>query len=108
MPPTFYCIMLSLCSTVISYFQFYFIVISPSTFLFFFFFLMIRQPPRSTLDRSSAASDVYKRQDLNYVPAVFFTFFPSKRKSKCWNHSLTGGLGFDLSLIHISEPTRPY
>ena len=28
------------------------------------FFLMIRRPPRSTLDRSSAASDVYKRQDL--------------------------------------------
>src|SRR5678810_1247656 len=26
------------------------------------FFLMIRLPPRSTLDRSSAASDVYKRQ----------------------------------------------
>src|SRR5678810_1304312 len=29
---------------------------------FVFFFLMIRRPPRSTLDRSSAASDVYKRQ----------------------------------------------
>ena len=28
----------------------------------FCFFLMIRRPPRSTLDRSSAASDVYKRQ----------------------------------------------
>src|SRR5678815_206284 len=27
-----------------------------------FFFIMIRRPPRSTLDRSSAASDVYKRQ----------------------------------------------
>ena len=27
-----------------------------------FFFLSIRRPPRSTLDRSSAASDVYKRQ----------------------------------------------
>ena len=27
-----------------------------------FFFLMVRRPPRSTLDRSSAASDVYKRQ----------------------------------------------
>ena len=27
---------------------------------------MIRRPPRSTLDRSSAASDVYKRQDLNF------------------------------------------
>ena len=28
------------------------------------FFLMIRRPPRSTLDRSSAASDVYKRQNV--------------------------------------------
>ena len=28
---------------------------------------MIRRPPRSTLDRSSAASDVYKRQDINNV-----------------------------------------
>src|SRR5450756_3105336 len=31
---------------------------------FFFFFLMIRRPPRSTQSRSSAASDVYKRQPL--------------------------------------------
>ena len=31
------------------------------------FFLMIRRPPRSTLDRSSAASDVYKRQLVGYV-----------------------------------------
>src|SRR5678815_6117840 len=28
---------------------------------------MIRRPPRSTLDRSSAASDVYKRQTLDGV-----------------------------------------
>ena len=27
---------------------------------------MIRRPPRSTLDRSSAASDVYKRQGLAF------------------------------------------
>ena len=27
---------------------------------------MIRRPPRSTLDRSSAASDVYKRQHLSW------------------------------------------
>ena len=27
------------------------------------FFLMIRRPPRSTQSRSSAASDVYKRQE---------------------------------------------
>ena len=31
---------------------------------------MIRRPPRSTLDRSSAASDVYKRQDDHRVPSV--------------------------------------
>src|SRR5680860_491991 len=31
-------------------------------FYLFFFFLMIRRPPRSTQSRSSAASDVYKRQ----------------------------------------------
>src|SRR5678816_2175058 len=30
-----------------------------------YFFLMIRRPPRSTLDRSSAASDVYKRQVMD-------------------------------------------
>src|SRR5678815_5015563 len=29
---------------------------------------MIRRPPRSTLDRSSAASDVYKRQVLAGTP----------------------------------------
>ena len=33
-----------------------------SVFISLFCFLMIRRPPRSTLDRSSAASDVYKRQ----------------------------------------------
>src|SRR5665213_4617888 len=32
--------------------------------LVFFFFLMIRRPPRSTQSRSSAASDVYKRQEV--------------------------------------------
>ena len=30
-----------------------------------FFFLMIRRPPRSTLDRSSAASVVYKSRELD-------------------------------------------
>ena len=31
---------------------------------------MIRRPPRSTLDRSSAASDVYKRQQIDDLAAV--------------------------------------
>ena len=39
-------------------------MIYQTAIFYFFFFLMIRRPPRSTLDRSSAASDVYKRQEL--------------------------------------------
>ena len=33
---------------------------------------MIRRPPRSTLDRSSAASDVYKRQEYDFGTAPKF------------------------------------
>ncbi len=33
---------------------------------------MIRRPPRSTLDRSSAASDVYKRQDVGFGKKLVF------------------------------------
>ena len=32
-------------------------------------FLMIRRPPRSTRKESSAASDVYKRQDIGWIDA---------------------------------------
>ena len=32
---------------------------------------MIRRPPRSTLDRSSAASDVYKRQEINKLKTSY-------------------------------------
>src|SRR5665254_23485 len=60
-------------------------------FFCFFFFLMIRRPPRSTRVRSSAASDVYKRQTLP-------TPKPWPRCRPCDKRS--------LSLIHISEPTR--
>ena len=31
------------------------------------FFLMIRRPPRSTQGVSSAASDVYKRQEIDFL-----------------------------------------
>ena len=103
---------------------------------------MIRRPPRSTLDRSSAASDVYKRQvhittneklenickvveNFNSIsgrmevvstkPLVIVDFahtpdgmdedlksFPNKEIISVF------GAGGNLSLIHISEPTRPY
>ena len=74
-----------------------------------FFFLMIRRPPRSTLDRSSAASDVYKRQ-LNKVDRELHELMSLRGdiplriedlESEKREHD-------NLSLIHISEPTRPY
>eukprot|EP00657_Telonema_sp_P-1_P004158 TRINITY_DN19607_c0_g1_i1.p1 TRINITY_DN19607_c0_g1~~TRINITY_DN19607_c0_g1_i1.p1 ORF type:complete len:192 (-),score=91.34 TRINITY_DN19607_c0_g1_i1:224-799(-) len=41
--------------------------------IFLFFFLMIRRPPRSTQSRSSAASDVYKRQAMARTKTRDFT-----------------------------------
>ena len=53
-----------------------------------FFFLMLRRPPRSTQSRSSAASDVYKRQvlyhALNGVRIILIDFWakgPKYQKS---------------------------
>ena len=72
---------------------------------------MIRRPPRSTLDRSSAASDVYKRQEL--VLATSATV-----EGDATAYYIADNIGHlpisvtrlaqGLSLIHISEPTRPY
>ena len=73
-----------------------------------FFFLMIRRPPRSTLDRSSAASDVYKRQvvALDLAAAGRGVDHGAMQGARPRNDGRRGDL--DLSLIHISEPTRPY
>ena len=73
------------------------------------FFLMIRRPPRSTQSRSSAASDVYKRQgEHGTVKEVegknrVFVLAPGDFVVE----EAAGGIS-ELSLIHISEPTRPY
>ena len=74
-----------------------------------FFFLMIRRPPRSTLDRSSAASDVYKRQREAFL--LLWDECLAKLKDGATQPSggkLTEKMNDALSLIHISEPTRPY
>ena len=69
---------------------------------------MIRRPPRSTLDRSSAASDVYKRQPMTDAGVPVGGLSPDDFAVQ------EGGVPIDdftiteLSLIHISEPTRPY
>ena len=53
-----------MCYVFVSLFDVLFVSVSMSSHIVsLFFLLMIRRPPRSTLDRSSAASDVYKRQD---------------------------------------------
>ena len=83
-------------------------VITMKKFLFFVFFLKIRRPPRSTQSGSSAASDVYKRQDRHFAEHPdWFEMDPQgvrhPDKSMCVSNP-----GLHLSLIHISEPTRPY
>ena len=85
-----------------------YLVISFSYMFRVFFFLMIRRPPRSTLERSSAASDVYKRQGLGLEGS--FGGFEGEAAATCgnWRRAIEGGGATGLSLIHISEPTRPY
>ena len=89
------------------------------------FYLMIRQPPRSTQSRSSAASDVYKRQEMmnkktnesleNVLirSAIRIAELEIDRDT-AWAQAHRLALELeclimdtkDLSLIHISEPTR--
>ena len=72
------------------------------------FFLMIRRPPRSTLDRSSAASDVYKRQAerCGGVGDRGVAWRRQRHRARIGGGRRNGDR--HLSLIHISEPTRPY
>ena len=80
-------------------------------FATYFFFLMIRRPPRSTLDRSSAASDVYKRQGHNGVREAVMGMAqraPTAEELAKMKALVREGMELGLSLIHISEPTRPY
>ena len=98
-----------------------------------FFFLMLRRPPRTTLDRSSAASYVYNRQVDDSVLASIeygvehlganlilvmghsscgavkaaFTTPPGTDTGSPYINALVAEVQ-PLSLIHISEPTRPY
>src|SRR5450756_3127049 len=97
---------------------------------------MIRRPPRSTQSRSSAASDVYKRQvmeteiysivqkvaggievtdetlALDVIKKVGSngTYLAEKHTrahmKEIWRPNVWDRTPYDLSLIHISEPTR--
>src|SRR5678815_4641293 len=78
---------------------------------------MIRRPPRSTLDRSSAASDVYKRQPHMFTPYAQqpgrMTSFVIRTKNENDPLSLAGALKSevrsidpDLPLSRIAPLTR--
>ena len=69
---------------------------------------MIRRPPRSTLDRSSAASDVYKRQKEMIERVTGAEIVSSADLVQLAQAVLDEAQIASLSLIHISEPTRPY
>ena len=69
---------------------------------------MIRRPPRSTLDRSSAASDVYKRQSAASGEEAIRKILAAKPDLVLMDIRIKGDIDGILSLIHISEPTRPY
>ena len=73
-----------------------------------FFFLMIRRPPGSTQSRSSAASDVYKRQAMTGSRVSDAAATAALSMIRLITMSATAGVGSSLSLIHISEPTRTY
>ena len=73
-----------------------------------FFFLMIRRPPRSTLDRSSAASDVYKRQPVGTDVGTARDGMDAVDANAIVDAETGRTALMHLSLIHISEPTRPY
>ena len=74
---------------------------------YLFFFLMIRRPPMLTQSRSSAASDVYKRQYLNLAfPFVGSDAGVGERRGLDAAHDGAEGVVLALSLIYISEPTR--
>ena len=67
------------------------------------FFLMIRRPPRSTQSRSSAASDVYKRQGLYITAGYWFTSSTSFA-----NPAVTIARTFTESFTGISYLNTPY
>ena len=67
---------------------------------------MIRRPPRSTQSRSSAASDVYKRQDEDAALLYDSVVDDGEFLAPEGTYIFCAGAPGDLSLIHISEPTR--
>ena len=76
---------------------------------------MRQRPPRSTLDGSAAASDVNKGQGvagrLNLAFDLRINLATGTGAGSAGDPAHPGAgfqFAIELSLIHISEPTRPY
>src|SRR5678815_4735906 len=75
---------------------------------------MIRRPPRSTLDRSSAASDVYKRQVLasgrvrRQLSMLHRTHFPGRAAVGLLLLAALLRLGTNLSRVDELNPEELY
>mgnify|MGYP003380734495 CR=1 FL=1 len=79
-----------------------------SSLCLFVFFLMIRRPPRSTLDRSSAASDVYKRQRQDLPIAYDIDGFQSRFFVAAGEHQHPDGAGIWACRDYHTEPCLLY
>src|SRR5450756_2635934 len=66
---------------------------------------MIRRPPRSTQSRSSAASDVYKRQDLDGAP-LLDVVLPRRDPSHRLGDVLPLGLGKEADMAEVEAEQR--
>ena len=61
---------------------------------------MIRRPPRSTLDRSSAASDVYKRQVLAHLDVIILVeLYPARELE-------IPGISSETLFLKIKHPNK--
>ena len=73
-----------------------------STDVVHFFVLMIRRPPRATLDRSSAASDVYKRQLFAFWDSGYFLQTNTLENSTIRHERFANGYGLGpVSYTHL-------
>ena len=84
------------------------VVHDPSAIILSVFFLMIRRPPRSTLDRSSAASDVYKRQVRQTITSTAYWAGTSFVDYVLKNDSLIPTEGVDVYFQPPNWTVREY
>jgi hypothetical protein len=66
---------------------------TPKNFSRPFFAQQIQDSVKYMITRSK----VKNKLDLNYTPAIFFSFLPSQNAAKAWYFGFTGGLGFDFT-----------